>query len=330
MSTLNVAQLSHAANSGDPNIELNADGSTSLRNFQAESINGSQVGGFRNQLINGSLLCWQRGSSVIASNSGDYTADRWFGNGGANYARINFKDPDEGPVGFAYGVSKGEATAAFAQMIELPNNGDGSPFDIGTVWTASYWTNGDDHEGAEAKIQFMDTVEGGNVVLAAPETTYEKTGEESNGYFRVSATFTINDSPDSSNLGLRFNAANVAGQMTGFQLEPGPVATPFEHRSYGTELQLCQRFYYDLTSGGNLISSVYKCNLFRSDPTVGRGMHITFPVTMRATPTISATIVSGTLDNTFACFTGVGIRASATSNNSASTALSALTADAEL
>ena len=32
--------------------------------------------------------------------------------------------------------------------------------------------------------------------------------------------------------------------ITGVQMEVGPVATPFEHRSVGQELALCQRYYY--------------------------------------------------------------------------------------
>jgi hypothetical protein len=37
-------------------------------------------------------------------------------------------------------------------------------------------------------------------------------------------------------------------QITGVQLEVGSVATPFEHRSYGEELALCQRYYYRMTA----------------------------------------------------------------------------------
>ena len=43
------------------------------------------------------------------------------------------------------------------------------------------------------------------------------------------------------------DAANY-WQITGVQLELGKVATPFEHRSYGEELALCQRYYYRVTN----------------------------------------------------------------------------------
>ena len=57
--------------------------------------------------------------------------------------------------------------------------------------------------------------------------------------------------------GSSFNArTDSLGQQSGtfdiaqVQIEPGPVATPFEQRPIGTELQLCKRYYNKVTLGG--------------------------------------------------------------------------------
>ena len=55
------------------------------------------------------------------------------------------------------------------------------------------------------------------------------------------ATYSATDS-NASNLGVG-GAISDYFQITGVQLEVGSVATPFEHRSYGEELALCQRYY---------------------------------------------------------------------------------------
>ena len=39
------------------------------------------------------------------------------------------------------------------------------------------------------------------------------------------------------------NTAGATWAVTGVQLESGSVATPFEFRHYGTELNLCKRYY---------------------------------------------------------------------------------------
>ena len=66
--------------------------------------------------------------------------------------------------------------------------------------------------------------------------------------------------------------------ITGVQLEEGKNATEFEHRSYGEELALCQRYYYkSLTTRQGIL---YKGPLWESN-------FFYFPVEMRTAPVIS-------------------------------------------
>ena len=51
-----------------------------------------------------------------------------------------------------------------------------------------------------------------------------------------------------------YTAGASTWEMTGLQVEVGPVATPFEHRSYGEELRRCER-YFQCMKGYNLIST---------------------------------------------------------------------------
>ena len=41
--------------------------------------------------------------------------------------------------------------------------------------------------------------------------------------------------------------------MTGVQMEEGGVATEFEHRSYGEELALCQRYFYKMVDQNTIL-----------------------------------------------------------------------------
>jgi hypothetical protein len=73
--------------------------------------------------------------------------------------------------------------------------------------------------------------------------------------------------------------------VTGVQVEKGTTATQFDFRSFGTELQLCQRYYYQLNAAS---SATYLCQLQAYSSTNIFGKIIDLPVTMRATPTASA------------------------------------------
>jgi hypothetical protein len=70
--------------------------------------------------------------------------------------------------------------------------------------------------------------------------------------------------------------------ITGVQLEKGSTATSFDYRPYGTELALCQRYYYRLTQP--TASSYFPATGLCTASTLAR-VAATFPVTMRAVPT---------------------------------------------
>ena len=69
--------------------------------------------------------------------------------------------------------------------------------------------------------------------------------------------------------------------MTGFQVEIGDVHTDFEHRSFGQELALCQRYYYRLNcdQAGQRFGSGFQ------KTSSAAFVMIPFPTTMRSKPT---------------------------------------------
>ena len=78
-----------------------------------------------------------------------------------------------------------------------------------------------------------------------------------------------------------YTTNDATWEITGVQLEVGDVATDFEHRSYGDELRRCQR-YFNMHADGTATSTI---GLAGSDGTYVFPV-ITFPVTMRAAPSL--------------------------------------------
>ena len=78
---------------------------------------------------------------------------------------------------------------------------------------------------------------------------------------------------------------NATWNITGVQLEVGSVATPFEHRSYGEELALCQRYYETINRGRLQWSGKTTNNQTYCRTGVG------YATVKRATPTVTATRV---------------------------------------
>jgi hypothetical protein len=83
-------------------------------------------------------------------------------------------------------------------------------------------------------------------------------------------------------------------QITGVQLEVGKVATPFEHRSYGEELAKCQRYYTEIKQ---FVFNANRGTDSHWDGHANAGSY-PFPVTMRASPSVTIVQTFGWLANT--------------------------------
>ena len=85
--------------------------------------------------------------------------------------------------------------------------------------------------------------------------------------------------------------------VTGWQIELGNQVTPFEHRSFGEELRLSQRYFYRFGMN-NFNNASPATSAFLSQ-------HIQYPVTMRSTPTLSRSS-NGTFSSNlaFSAFSG--------------------------
>jgi len=116
--------------------------------------------------------------------------------------------------------------------------------------------------------------------------------------------------------------------LTGVQMEVGTEATPFEHRSFGQELALCQRYYF--VNDPDAVVTYMASGAYTSHATTA--IHVVnFPATMRAAPTVGSYTLSQVGSVTTAA--GVGFcRFTGTASSSGSIAkiTSAVSFDSEL
>ena len=273
MSVLNVTTIQHESGSGN-NIVLDSDGNVvCAADVQMASLNGGQIG-FRNQIVNGSLLVWARGTS---SDTVGYGADRmYFANAGTD--GNNERDtnaPAESGLQFTYAINPG---AILVNSVEVPQNG--APFINGSQWTFSFYSRLDIRETSDNEIQFAT----GNASASDAESlasgfTWEKEVLPST-WRRYSYTFTVDSDPNAGNNCMRlwFRNAGDRNSVTGFQLEPGSIATSFEHRPIGLEQMLSSRYY-------QVLPTQYKTIRGSNGTSVFADGAVPLVATMRATPT---------------------------------------------
>ena len=115
------------------------------------------------------------------------------------------------------------------------------------------------------------------------------------GTFNTSWASTVHANRVSSSQVNIGDSTNNTWEITGIQMEVGSQATPFEHRSYGEELALCQRYYYKSMDGSpadnipntDNTSSNGTSGITMYSATSGRTQYFQHPVQMRADPTVT-------------------------------------------
>jgi len=182
-------------------------------------------------------------------------------------------DAEEFTVSF---YVKGNANATYAlEIYDLDNNRQISKtFSVTTSWNRVILTFPADTTGAydddnAASIQMSIFLHAGS--------TY------TSGTLNSSAFAANNNANRAVGISSFFDSTDRTFFITGLQMEVGSHATPFEHRSFGEELALCQR-YYQSRSGhqGNWGSGL-------AYSTTSMQWVLTLPVEMRAAPTVTFT-----------------------------------------
>jgi hypothetical protein len=320
MSTIKVSNIQNASTSSG-GIAIDTSGHVTVDGVAYPSA-GSLSG--RNRIINGDMRIDQRNAGAAVTSSTAYPVDRWINYGATDgtYAGQQSTDVPTGQ-GFSnslkYTVTTADATigatqyASIGQRIEGYNTAD---LMLGTAnakqFTVSFWvkssvagtygfalqnTAGDRGYATTYSIASTDTWEYKTLVITG-DTTGTWLSDNSIGLrttwgLGIGSTYTVSAN-NTWEAGIKFGAVGATNLMatlnatfyiTGVQLEAGSVATPFERRSYGQELSLCQRYYYRIRGSDTSISNqgIYG-NGWSNSSTQGRAT-FELPVTMRTFPT---------------------------------------------
>jgi hypothetical protein len=281
-----------------------------LDQVQVENLNGGPLAGFRNAIINGNFDHWQRGTSFTGSG---YGADRWINvrvGSACTMSRISWAlggDPTGANASFACRMTVSSVANA-ANAVNLTQRIENVRSFSGQTVTVSFWAKADaakpialdlaqafgtggspsasvDGIGAQ-KFNLTTSWAKYTATISVPSISGKTLGSSGNDYLSLVIWF---------DAGSNFNArTDTLGQQSGtfdiaqVQVEAGPVATPFERRPIGTELALCQRYYFRMQPGSG--NNAYGLGFARTN--TANYCVIPFPVVMRGV--VSAVETTGT------------------------------------
>jgi hypothetical protein len=276
----------------------------------------------RNKIINGAMVIDQRNAGAAVTAAG-FSVDR-FNVINTTDGAFSAQQDSSAPVGFVnslkFTTTTADATLTTTQQANIQHAIEGtniSDLAWGTAdakaVTLSFWVRSSltgtfggalRNSGSSRAYPFTYTISSANTweykAVTIPGDT-AGTWLTTTG-LGIGVAFGLGAGPDRSGTAGAWNSNNntsatgavsVIGTLdatfyiTGVQLEAGDTATPFEHRSYGQELALCQRYYYRAANG--TVNSLGLGVNYTSSYMMGA---VYFPVTMRAIPTLNA--ASGT------------------------------------
>jgi hypothetical protein len=248
--------------------------------------------GRKNLIINGNPIVYQRAQTATnVANYQYHTADRWrlsqFGvNAGndrvTNMSVVTNADIAGDFIGNYVRIDHTTAATNPASNASVGYNYRIEPRDIvpylGKEMTLSFYARS--NAGIAINSSFVGGTTPSSIVLINSNDSSTWVTLTSD-WKRYKFTFTLGTTVPSTYVDIAIrHQPGIFGHvdMTGIQLERGRNATEFEHRSYGEELALCQRYFFVYDSGRFITtsngSSIIAGNIF-------------YPVTMRANPTIT-------------------------------------------
>jgi hypothetical protein len=247
-------------------------------------------------LINGDFQVWQRGTTFSNLTASDYTADRWISyassTSNTTTTRQSFSagqtDVEGNPKYFLRLDNTPDADTTWMELFQRVE--DVTYFSAVYV-TLSFWIKSNRNSVSDNNFfSFRQNFgSGGSSTVSTASSTFEISTSWEKKTLTVHLP-SISGKTVGTGSYLEVHLAQSSSvtadtyyDIANVQLEVGKVATPFEHRSYGEELALCQRYFFKMDfpqtsligSGWRHTTATVRCT-------------ITAPVTMRTTPSINS------------------------------------------
>ena len=273
-----------------------------LSKIRNDSLEDTAVHGRRNLIINGAMQVAQRGTSSGSISSNGYSSlDRWYVNASGGTYTLSQEDftvgqtdvPDFPKNYMKLAVTTGDNNLGVHQRVE-----DVTVLGGKTV-TLSFWAKGTNPAGGSFVSSWIQDFGSGG---SSDVETEAKSGIVlTSSWQKFTITFDV-PSVSGKTIGtssytwvevLRQPATDTGtagwtADIAQVQLEVGEQATPFEHRSFGEELSLCQRYTTAFDADGSFdnfavlaIGRWYQANAAQ--------IYFSLPVTMRNPPTLDST-----------------------------------------